>query len=91
MNVQKGAGESSYTVNTMFFFQKFNVSRGKFTTELFSNYFDTIHFDIHAYNTRNNENPFTDKIKFDITNRAFYYKGELLLMCNYTIFNNFGF
>ena len=45
---------------------------------IYSDYFNISRCDIHSYNTRFNNNLLIDKIKFEISKRAFYYKGAVI-------------
>jgi len=46
--------------------------------DLFKGYFNIRHCDIHSHNTRFSKNLFIDKIRLEISKRAFYYKGAVI-------------
>ena len=56
-----------------------NCFRGPDCSCLFKpGYFNTKRYDIHSHNTRFSQSLFVDKIKLQISKRAFYYKGGIL-------------
>ena len=51
-----------------------------FVPDLFKDYFNTRHCDIHSYNTRSRRNLYIDKINLEITKRGFFHKGAMMLI-----------
>ena len=60
-----------------------NNSLKSLVPDLFKDYFDTKHCDIHSYNTRPRGNLYIDKINLEITKRGFFYKGAMIFNRNF--------
>ena len=62
-----------------------------FVPDLFKDYFNTRHCDIHSYNTRSRKNLYVDKINLEITKHGFSHKGATILATYFLSLYMFSF